>query len=94
MTNYESGRRFEWELKKRFEKEGATVVRSAGSKSPIDLVVIWKNRLAWLVQAKIFSGSVPKPSQEFKDLKASMFKKMWIARRKGRHRSQFEYEVD
>lgn len=36
-TNYEAGRRFEWERKAAWEALGFTVARSAGSHSPWDL---------------------------------------------------------
>lgn len=39
-SRYQSGRRAEWELKKEFEALGHTVVRAAGSKGKIDLVVL------------------------------------------------------
>ena len=94
MTNYKSGRYFEYELKKRYEKQGAYVIRSAGSHGLADLIVIYRDKKPLLVQVKFFSGSVPKPSQEFRNLKASGFRKIWIAKRKWKHGSQFEYEVE
>jgi len=38
--NYNRGRSFEYRVKKYLENEGYLVVRSAGSKSPFDLVAI------------------------------------------------------
>lgn len=38
--NYQKGRRFEYAVKKHLEDKGYIVVRSAGSKSPFDLVAI------------------------------------------------------
>ena len=38
--NYESGRRFEYRVKEYLEKKGYYVMRSAGSKSPFDLIAI------------------------------------------------------
>lgn len=38
--NYNRGRAFEYRVKKHLEKKGYFVVRSAGSKSPFDLVAI------------------------------------------------------
>jgi Holliday junction resolvase len=38
--NYRRGRRFEYKLKKELEKYGFLVVRSAGSRSPFDLVAL------------------------------------------------------
>lgn len=40
--NYESGRRFEYRVKQYLEKKGYYVMRSAGSKSPFDLIAIQK----------------------------------------------------
>jgi Holliday junction resolvase len=37
-TRYERGRNLEYRLKKQLEDEGYTVIRSAGSHSPVDLV--------------------------------------------------------
>lgn len=41
--NYTSGRRFEYRVKKYLEKKGYYVMRSAGSKSPFDLIAIPKH---------------------------------------------------
>jgi Holliday junction resolvase len=38
--NYLKGRRREWKIKKQYEKDGWICIRSAGSKSPFDLVCI------------------------------------------------------
>lgn len=46
MTRYEVGRRFEWRVRRHFEKEGYFVVRAAGSKGPVDLVAVRKSYLA------------------------------------------------
>jgi Holliday junction resolvase len=37
--NYQRGRAFEYKVKKFFEQQGCLVIRSAGSKGPIDLAV-------------------------------------------------------
>lgn len=37
MTRYESGRRYEWAYRALLRRDGWTVARTAGSKSPIDL---------------------------------------------------------
>lgn len=42
--NYNSGRKFEYRVKKYLEKEGYYVMRSAGSKSPFDLIAIANNK--------------------------------------------------
>ena len=41
--NYETGRRFEYKVKKHLESKGYFVLRSAGSKSPIDLIAVNKH---------------------------------------------------
>lgn len=38
--NYNKGRAYEYKIKKRYEKLGYTVFRSAGSHSPADLVAV------------------------------------------------------
>ena len=42
--NYNSGRKFEYRVKKHLEKKGYYVMRSAGSKSPFDLIAIPNNK--------------------------------------------------
>lgn len=39
-NNYAKGRRYEYKEKKIWEKDGYLVIRSAGSKSPVDLVAV------------------------------------------------------
>jgi len=39
-TNYERGRAYEYKIKKQLEGEGWTVVRTAGSHGPFDLISI------------------------------------------------------
>jgi len=53
--NYNRGRQFEYRVKKNLEDKGYLVVRSAGSKSPLDLVGISLGRMypeVVLVQCK------------------------------------------
>jgi Holliday junction resolvase len=58
-TNYQAGRRFEWAVRKMFQEQGFTVIRAAGSKSPIDVVAIdEKRKEIHLVQCKY--GQKPK----------------------------------
>lgn len=64
--NYISGRNFEYRVKKRFEKKGFYVFRSAGSKSKIDLIAISWNRVL-LIQCKHNSSPFPK-DDEIKEL--------------------------
>lgn len=51
MRRYVKGRRHEYRAKEMWEKEGAFVVRAAGSKGVADLVAI-KNSQAYLIQVK------------------------------------------
>lgn len=52
MGGYIKGRRHEWRAKEMWEKDGAFVVRAAGSKGVADLVAI-KNGQAYLIQVKV-----------------------------------------
>lgn len=51
MTNYDAGRRFEWEVRDQLEADGYWVTRSAGSKTKVDLVAIKPGQVL-LVQCK------------------------------------------
>ena len=60
-TPYEKGRRKEYKLKHMYESKGYLCIRSAGSKSPFDLVVIDKeNKRIRFVQSKSVSFSANK----------------------------------
>lgn len=51
MTRYEAGRRFEWRVRDELTDDGYAVIRSAGSKTKVDLVAIKPGQ--WLlVQCK------------------------------------------
>jgi len=52
VTRYESGRRFEWAVKRVLEREGWFVVRSAGSHSPADLVALRNGHPPLVVQCR------------------------------------------
>ena len=56
MTRYDTGRRLEYKAKKELEALGYTVVRSAGSKGPFDLVAIGENDIR-LIQVKKATAS-------------------------------------
>lgn len=58
MTQYSRGADFERKVKKLWEAEGYFVVRSAGSKGPVDLVAFGATRPV-LIQCKI-SGRISK----------------------------------
>ena len=49
--NYRSGRDLEWVYRKRLEANGFTVMRSAGSKGPFDLIA-WDTAACLHVQLK------------------------------------------
>lgn len=51
-TNYERGRNFEYQRMRHYKSLGYTVVRSAGSHSPIDLVAIHPEDSVILIQCK------------------------------------------
>jgi len=59
MQSYKKGRRWEWKVKKQWEREGFLVYRSAGSKGAADLIAI-KNGQVWLIQVQVNR----KPSQQ------------------------------
>jgi len=63
-TNYEKGRRFEYYVKKKYEDDGCFVVRAAGSKGPVDLIIIRPNGWIWFVQCKKRFYISPKQKQE------------------------------
>ncbi|MFC8797333.1 hypothetical protein ACFT2C_06345 [Promicromonospora sp. NPDC057138] len=51
MTRYDAGRRFEWRVRDELVDDGYAVIRSAGSKTKVDLVAIEPGQ--WLlVQCK------------------------------------------
>jgi len=51
-TNYQRGARYERKVQTYYEATGALVVRSAASKSPVDLVVINQDGTYLLIQVK------------------------------------------
>lgn len=51
MTNYDAGRRFEWETRDALIGDGYDVIRSAGSKTKVDLAA-FKPGQVLLVQCK------------------------------------------
>jgi Holliday junction resolvase len=52
VSNYAKGRGFEQRARSRLEQRGYFVVRSAGSKTPVDLVAIKSNERPLFVQCK------------------------------------------
>jgi len=51
MTSYEIGRRAEWEVAAQLERAGYDVVRSRGSKGPVDIIACNKTHIR-LIQVK------------------------------------------
>jgi len=68
--NYISGRRFEYKVKKFYERIGFFVVRTAGSHSPIDLIAFRKNgtRKPIFIQCKYKRGGNPSISDKDREV--------------------------
>lgn len=56
-ANYIAGRRLEWAARNDLRRQGFTVIRSAGSKTPIDLVAM-NDREVLVIQVKKDAGDV------------------------------------
>jgi len=63
-TQYQRGRRFEWKVKQDLEGRGYYVIRSAGSKSKVDLVGI-KHEVVLCVQCKLTGAIAKRELREF-----------------------------
>jgi len=57
VTNYAKGRRAEWAVRDLLQESGAIVVRSAGSKSPADLVAMFPHR-TYAIQVKTYKPTL------------------------------------
>lgn len=57
VTRYDEGRRFEWAVRDEMVRAGFVVIRSAGSKTPVDIVGLKRNLLLF-VQCKK-TGQLP-----------------------------------
>ena len=53
MSNYEVGRRFEYERMKYYKEQGYNVMRTAGSHGLFDLICLKRNQSALCVQCKV-----------------------------------------
>lgn len=72
---YKIGRRFEYYVKHKFEKQGALVIRSAGSHSPFDLIAITPDCI-WFIQCKRAKKiQLKKLKEELKAIKDKYFPK-------------------
>lgn len=69
MTNkrYQSGRNFEYRVKRYFETQGYFVVRSAGSKGIADLIAISPDGTVSLVQCKLYGTISVKEYEELRE---------------------------
>jgi len=68
-ANYIKGIRFEREIVNKERKEGNIAFRSAGSHSPVDVVVIDKDfKQIWFIQAKTGQKKHTKLEKEFNDV--------------------------
>lgn len=81
ITSYQRGYKREIELVKRLKrnKQFHTVLRSAGSRSPFDIVALSKSKI-FLIQVKTGKGRYKKEIQRLKRLKVSSCakKQLWI----------------
>ena len=81
--NYISGRNLEYDVTNYIRELGGLAVRSAGSKTPIDVIAFFTDEL-WIIQCKKYSRTKPNPEKEFIKLKVPSYcKKYWITKKKG-----------
>jgi|YelNatPaOPRAMG01_1025707.scaffolds.fasta_scaffold16445_2 Holliday junction resolvase len=66
-TNYHRGVEREHYIKKKLEKQGYFVIRSAGSHSPVDLVAIKRNEVR-LIQSRKGRYIRPKEKEKIKEV--------------------------
>lgn len=64
MSSYTRGRRLEYDAKRYFEERGYLVIRSAGSKSPVDLVCLHPSLPLLLVQCKYGGARLSRQDKE------------------------------
>jgi Holliday junction resolvase len=85
MNAYSKGYKAELELVKllKKKKEFHTVVRSAGSRSPFDVIAIGKSRIL-LCQVKTGKGTFPREQRKLKQLAVPPCarKEVWLYRKK------------
>jgi Holliday junction resolvase len=67
MTNYQSGARLERLARAQLERQGFTVVRSAGSKGPVDLVA-WNHVTMRFIQVKALGAARKADIEKLQDL--------------------------
>ncbi|GIV51817.1 MAG: hypothetical protein KatS3mg038_2338 [Candidatus Kapaibacterium sp.] len=94
MSNYTRGRALEYDAKRYFEERGYLVVRSAGSKSPVDLVCLHPSLPPLLVQCKYGVARLSKQDRErLLALARAYNARACIVTRKRRQEIVFDYIV-
>lgn len=73
MSSYTRGRQLEYDAKRYFEERGYLVIRSAGSKSPVDLVCLHPSLPPLLVQCKYGAARLSKQDRERLSALAHMY---------------------
>ncbi|MFH7835168.1 MAG: hypothetical protein QXL51_01055 [Candidatus Aenigmatarchaeota archaeon] len=69
VSNYIKGRRFEYEVMRLLEKQGALCFRMAGSHSPFDIIAIFRDKIL-LIQCKYNTNISGKDLRELYYLKS------------------------
>ncbi|GIV52253.1 MAG: hypothetical protein KatS3mg038_2774 [Candidatus Kapaibacterium sp.] len=94
MSNYTRGRQLEYDAKRYFEERGYLVIRSAGSKSPVDLVCLHPSLPVLLVQCKYGVARLSKRDRERLSVLARAYNaRACIVTRKRRQEIVFDYIV-
>ena len=82
-TNYQRGAAFERQVKKELEAMGLLVVRSAGSKGPVDLIAVNEAGGVLLIQCKVSSKAnerkLKATKRELKKLADKYNASAWLA---------------
>jgi len=63
MSHYSKGRKFEYDVRDILIQQGADVSRSAGSKTPKDIIAVFPGPIIWYVQCKT-DGKLSKGERE------------------------------
>lgn len=85
MTHYESGVALERQVKKEREQAGSLVIRSAGSKGKVDLIIFspFIGEVC-AAQCKCYKTAKPKPPKEFLELREKYgINLLWITKKRG-----------
>lgn len=70
---YKIGRQFEYYIKQKLKKEGALVIRSAGSHSPFDLIAIKPDGIYFIQCKRAKYVPVNRLKKELTELKEKIF---------------------